>query len=216
MMNCIHRIALVFSTVAALSPGTTAVAAQTPGVSKPQAAESRTSASDPAASAGATLPAGYVIGPDDVLSIVFWRDKDMSAEVVVRPDGKISVPLLNEVQAAGLTPEQLRTTLTQAASKFVTDPTASVVVKEIHSRKVFITGSVGKSGTYPLIGDMNVLQLIALAGGLAEYADSKNITIMRDEAGHKQAFKFNYKDVIKQKHVEQNIALKPGDTVIVP
>jgi polysaccharide export outer membrane protein len=89
-------------------------------------------------------------------------------------------------------------------------------VKEIHSRKVFITGNVAKAGTYPLSGDMNVLQLIALAGGLAEYADAKNIVVMRNEGGHPQSFKFNYKDVVKQKNVQQNILLKPGDTVIVP
>jgi polysaccharide export outer membrane protein len=106
--------------------------------------------------------------------------------------------------------------LTAAAEKLVTDPNTTVVVKEIHSRKVFITGNVGKSGTYPLSGDMNVLQLIALAGGLAEYADAKNIVVMRNEAGRTQSFKFNYKDVVKQKNVEQNILLKPGDTVVVP
>lgn len=188
------------------------VAGQQPVVPAQQAAEAPVNAA-----ASVSLPAGYLIGPEDVLSIVFWRDKDMSADVVVRPDGKISLPLLNEVQAAGLTPEQLRAQLTEAASKFVTEPTASVVVKEIHSRKVFITGNIAKPGTYPLIGEMNVLQLIALAGGLQEYADSKNISIMRNnEAGHSQAFKFNYKDVTKQKHTEQNILLRPGDTVIVP
>jgi polysaccharide export outer membrane protein len=90
------------------------------------------------------------------------------------------------------------------------------VVKEIHSRKVFITGNVAKAGTYPLTGEMNVLQLIALAGGLAEYADAKNIVVMRNEGGQPHAFKFNYKDVIKQKNVQQNILLKPGDTIVVP
>jgi polysaccharide export outer membrane protein len=168
------------------------------------------------APASVPLPAGYLIGPEDVLSIVFWKDKDMSADVVVRPDGKISLPLVNEVQAAGLTPEQLRARLTEAASKFVTEPTAAVVVKEIHSRKVFITGMVAKPGTYPLMDNMTVLQLIAVAGGLQEYADSSSIVVMRNDNGQKQALKFNYKDVIKQKHVEQNVALKSGDTVIVP
>jgi polysaccharide biosynthesis/export protein len=175
-----------------------------------------TAAASPVMPAGVTPPPGYVIGPDDVLSIVFWRDKDMSADVVVRPDGKISLPLLNDVNAAGLTPDQLRAQLTAAAEKLVTDPNTTVVVKEIHSRKVFITGNVGKSGTYPLSGDMNVLQLIALAGGLAEYADAKNIVVMRNEGGQTQSFKFNYKDVVKQKNVQQNILLKPGDTVVVP
>jgi len=175
-------------------------------------------ASGPAtpASTGVTLPPGYVIGSDDVLTIVFWRDKDMSAEVVVRPDGHISLPLLNDVQAAGLTPDQLRTQLEQAASKFVAEPNATVVVKTINSRKVYITGNVIKGGEFPLNGQLTVLQLIALAGGLQEYADSKNIVVTRKENGKDQYFKFNYKDVMKQKHVEQNITLKPGDTVIVP
>jgi polysaccharide biosynthesis/export protein len=167
-------------------------------------------------SAMASLPPGYIIGTEDVLSIVFWRDKDMSADVVVRPDGKITLPLLNEVQAAGYTPEQLRVQLTEAATKFVEDPTASVVVKEIHSRNAYITGNVAKPATYQLSGDMNVLQLIALAGGLLEYADAKNIVVIRTEAGYQQYHRFNYKDVVKQKHIEQNIVLKPGDTVVVP
>jgi polysaccharide biosynthesis/export protein len=115
-----------------------------------------------------------------------------------------------------MTPDQLRAQLIKAAAKYVTDPNATVVVKEIHSRKVYITGNVAKPGTFPLIGDMNVLQLIALGGGLVEYADSKNITIMRNEGGRQLVFKFNYKDVTKGKHVEQNIVLKPGDTVVVP
>lgn len=166
--------------------------------------------------AGASLPAGYVIGPDDVLSIVFWRDKDMSAEVVVRPDGKISLPLVNDIQAAGTTPEQLRVLLEEAAGKVIKEPNATVVVKTINSRKVYITGNVLKPGTYPLTGELTVLQLIAVAGGLQEYADSKNIVVMRREDGRDHHFKFNYKDVTKQKKLEQNIALKPGDTVVVP
>jgi polysaccharide export outer membrane protein len=161
-------------------------------------------------------PADYVIGPDDQLSIVFWRDKDMSADVVVRPDGKISLPLLNDVDAAGFTPDQLRAKLIDAASKYVEEPNATVLVKEIHSRNVFITGNVAKPSTYPLNGDMTVLQLIALAGGLLEYADSDNVMVIRTESGRAQYHKFNYKNVVKQKNVQQNILLKPGDTVVVP
>jgi polysaccharide export outer membrane protein len=153
---------------------------------------------------------------DDILSIVFWRDKDMSGDFVVRPDGKISLPLLNDVQAAGLTPEEMRADLEKSAQKYIEDPNASVVVKEIHSRKVFITGNVAKPGTFPLTGDMNVLQLIAMGGGILEYADSKNIVVMRTEHGAQEQFKFNYNDVIKGKQVQQNILLKPGDTVVVP
>jgi len=184
-----------------------------------QAVAKATPPADAPVNAAATpvvLPAGYTIGPDDLLSIVFWRDKDMSAEVVVRPDGKISLPLLNDVDAAGLTPDQLRDQLSKAASKYLEEPNATVVVKEIRSRKVFITGMVVKGGPFPLVGEMNVMQLIAMAGGLQEYADSQNIVVLRNENGQQQRLHFNYKDVVKGKDVKQNFALKPGDTVIVP
>jgi polysaccharide biosynthesis/export protein len=185
------------------------------------AAPSIVRAQAPAAHAASTaavpvVPGDYLIGADDALSIVFWRDKDMSADVVVRPDGKISLPLLNEVQAAGYTPEQLREKLVEAASKYVQEPNATVVVKEIRSRKVFITGNVAKPASYSLVGEMNVLQLIAQAGGLLEYADSKNIVVLRKENGKEQHLTVNYNDVVKRRNVQQNIALKPGDTVIVP
>jgi polysaccharide export outer membrane protein len=166
--------------------------------------------------AGVPLPAGYVIGPEDVLDVVFWRDKDMSAEVSVRPDGRITLPLINEVQAAGLTPEQLRETLTSAAAKFVEEPNVSVVVKTINSRKVFITGQVSKPGVYALTAPTTVMQLIAMAGGLLEFAESKKIIVMRSENGRPVAYPFNYKDVLNRKNLKQNIELKPGDTVVVP
>jgi polysaccharide export outer membrane protein len=140
----------------------------------------------------------------------------MSADAVVRPDGKISLPLLNEVQAAGFTPEQLRAQLVEAAGKFLEQPNATVVVKEIHSRNAFITGKVAKPGTYIVSVDMNVMQMIALAGGLLEYADDKNIVVIRTEGGRPQYHQFNYRDVVNQKRPEQNIVLRPGDTVVVP
>jgi polysaccharide biosynthesis/export protein len=169
-----------------------------------------------AAPAGIALPAGYLIGPEDVLTIVVWREKDMSTDAVVRPDGQISIPLLNDLQAAGLTPDQLKVAIEKAAAKFMAEPNATVIVKAINSRKVHIVGNVIKAGTYPLQGDMTVLQLIAQAGGLQEWADSKHITVMRKEDGKDTALKFNYKDVVKQKNLQQNVLLKPGDTVIVP
>ncbi len=163
------------------------------------------------------LPAGYVIGPDDVLGISYWRNPDMSAEVTVRPDGLISLPLLNEVHAGGLTPEQLREKIAKDATKFLEEePTVSVVVKTINSRKVYITGMVAKPAYYPLSGAMTVVQLIATAGGLQEFADTKNIRIVRNENGRQVSFPFNYKDFLKGKNLKQNIELKPGDTVVVP
>jgi polysaccharide export outer membrane protein len=173
--------------------------------------------SDPKAPpAAVVIPADYVIGPEDVLEVVFWRDKDLSAEVAVRPDGKISLPVLNEITAAGLTPEQLRTQISKLAERYVESPTVTVVVKAINSRKVFITGYVEKPGAYALGGAKSVLQLIAEAGGLKEYANDKDIRIMRTEGGQQVLLRFSYKDVSKGKNLEQNIQLKPGDTVIVP
>jgi polysaccharide export outer membrane protein len=157
-----------------------------------------------------------VIGSQDQLSVVFWREKDLSADVLVRPDGKISLPLLNDIQASGLTPEQLRQSVTEAARQYIADPNASVVVRQINSRKVFITGEVARPGEYPLPGPTTVLQLIAIAGGVNEYSDKENIVILRTENGREVAHNFNYKDVVKQKNPRQNIALKPGDTIVVP
>ena len=158
----------------------------------------------------------YMIGPDDVLTIVFWRHKDLSADVVVRPDGKITLPLINDVQAANLTTDQLRADLIAKAGEFVEEPMATVVVKQVNSKKVFITGSVQKAGTYPMTSPMTVVQLIALAGGLTEFADGKNISIVRSESGKPVAFRFSYKSIANRKDLKQNIDLKPGDTVIVP
>jgi polysaccharide biosynthesis/export protein len=192
--------------VIALTVGATQMAAQTPA---------RPPASAAAEAAQKSLPPGYVIGASDVLSIVFYGDKEMSADVIVRPDGKISVPLINEVNAAGVTPEELRVRLLEAASKLVEDPDVSVLVKDIRSRNVYITGNVAKPATYPMIGEMNVLQLIAVSGGLLEYADKKEIAIIRTENGKQQRFKFNYNEVVAGKRTADNIALKPGDIVVV-
>lgn len=158
----------------------------------------------------------YVIGTDDVLSISFWREKDLAADVTVRPDGKVTLPLLNDVQAAGRTPEQLRDAIREVADAYLENPTPTVIVKEIKSRRVFITGQVEKPGLYPLNAEMTVLQLIAMAGGLKEFADGSNISVMRSEAGRVTAIPFNYRDVLKRRHLEQNIDLRPGDTVVVP
>lgn len=165
---------------------------------------------------GITPPADYVIGPDDSLSVRYWKDDDMSADVVVRPDGMISLPLLNDVRASGLTPEQLRARITEAASKFVEGPNVQIIVREINSRLVYITGNVGMSKHYPLAGPVTVLQLIAMAGGLNDYANTKNIRIIRIENGQPRSYQFNYNQVREGKNLHQNIELKPGDTVVVP
>jgi polysaccharide biosynthesis/export protein len=168
------------------------------------------------ASASAGLPADYVIGADDVLSVVYWREKDMSAEVVVRPDGRVALPLINELHAAGMTPEAFRDRLITAARRFVEDPNPTVMVKTINSRRVFIAGQVEKPGPYPLNNSCTVLQLIAMAGGIKEFAKGRNISIIRTEDGAQRVYEFNYQDALNRKHLEQNIALKPGDTILVP
>lgn len=163
------------------------------------------------------LPPGYVIGPDDLLQVLYWREKDMSAEVTVRPDGMITLPLLNDIEAAGLSPDQLRDRINELSKKFLQEePTVTVVVKAINSRKVFIIGSINRPGAYPLTSPTTVLQLIATAGGLAEFADQTKVAVMRQENGKVARYMFNYKDVARGKNLEQNIELKPGDTVIVP
>jgi polysaccharide export outer membrane protein len=168
------------------------------------------------ASTGTATPSDYVIGPDDVLGIVFWRDADMTGDVTVRPDGMITLPLLRDIKAAGLKPDELRTQIQEAASKYIEDPNVTVVVRQINSRNVFITGQIARPGAYPVTGQMTVLQIITVAGGLTEFADEKNITITRQAAAKTEHFKFNYKDVARGKNLQQNIVLKPGDQVVVP
>lgn len=191
----------------ACSQGVSAQATKAPAKGAPAA----TTAAAPVAP-----PPGYVIGPEDVLSIFFWRSKDLSGDVVVRPDGKISLPLLNDIQAATLTPDELRVKLIESATRYLEDPTATVIVKQINSRKVFITGQISKPGAYPLMGPMTVMQVIALAGGLTEYAKEQDISIMRTKDGKPVSYPFNYKDVSKRKNLAQNIELVAGDVITIP
>jgi polysaccharide biosynthesis/export protein len=165
---------------------------------------------------GIVTPPDYQIGPEDVLGIVFWREPEMNGDVTVRPDGRVTLPLIGELVAVGLRPEALRDQIKVAAGKYMADANVSVVVRQINSRKVFITGKVTTPGTYSLTGPRTVMQVIALAGGLNEYADAKNITVLRTVSGRPKSFKFNYKDVARGKNLEQNILLEPGDTIVVP
>lgn len=173
-------------------------------------------AHDAAVAPVVTPPPDYVVGPEDVLSIVFWRERDMSADAVVRPDGKISLQLLNDVVVAGLTPDQIREKINEDAKRFIEEPSATVIVKQINSRKVYITGNVERPGTFPLLRSTTVLQLIALAGGLKEFAKAGDITVVRNDASGQASYVFNYDEVKSRKNLSQNIVLKPGDTVIVP
>jgi len=199
----------------AVQPALRGQAAQTPRAEHSPAAAPAAPAAAPS-TVSVDTPGDYVIGPEDVLGIVFWRDRDLSADVIVRPDGRVSLPLLNDIDVAGLTPDQVREKITEQAKRYVDEPTATVVVRQINSRKVFITGNVERPGTFPLLRNTSVLQLIALAGGLKEFAKAGDIVVVRNDGGRQLTFPFNYDDMKNRKNLTQNIALKPGDTVIVP
>jgi polysaccharide export outer membrane protein len=217
-----NRIALATLLLLLAATGAASARQQKPPANPPAVAQApATSGTAAAGTRGVQTPADYVIGPEDVLQILFWGDKDQSSEVVVRPDGKITLPLLDDVMAGGLTPEQLKASVTTQARQYIADPNVTVIVKEIKSRKVYITGQVNKPGAYMLTDKMTVLQLIAIAGGVTEFANSKKITIVRppvqgDPNGKQVMFGFNYKEVLDRKNLKQNIELRPGDTVIVP
>jgi len=157
----------------------------------------------------------YVIGADDTLHISVWKEPDLSEQLPVRPDGKISMPLLNDVQAAGLTPLQLKDSLTEKLKKYIADPRVTVVVLAMNSRRIFVTGEVVHSGPINLLPHMTVLQALAQAG-FTQFANPKAIYLLRTENGKQQKLPFNYKEVVKGNHPEENIELKPGDTLVVP
>jgi polysaccharide export outer membrane protein len=165
----------------------------------------------------ATEDPSYVIGEQDMLDINVWKEPELSRVVPVRPDGKISLPLINDVQAAGLTPMQLATVITEKLrGKFVKEPQVTVVVTAINSQRIYLVGEINRAGAYPMLPNMTVLQALANAGGFSQFANLKNIYVLRNEDGKQVRYPFNYKEVIKGQKSEQNIILKPGDTIVVP
>ena len=160
-------------------------------------------------------PNSYLIGAEDVLKIDVWEDNRMGGTVPVRPDGKITLMLIGDVQAAGLTPLQLTASVKEKATKFLKadDPRVTVTVLAVNSRKYYMQGEVLKPGDFPLVVPTTVMQALAKAGGFREWADTKNIRIYRD--GGRKILKFNYKDVSNGKHLEQNVLLENGDIIIV-
>jgi polysaccharide biosynthesis/export protein len=164
----------------------------------------------------ATTDPGYVIGPEDMLDINVWKEPDVSRTVPVRPDGKISLPLINDVQAAGSTPQQLASAVTQKLRKYLNEPQVTVIVTAINSQRVFVVGEVLRAGAFPLIPGMTVLQALSSAGGFTTFADVKKIHVMRLVNGKHVEMPFNYRDVLRGDNPDQNIKLEPGDTVVVP
>jgi polysaccharide export outer membrane protein len=161
--------------------------------------------------------ADYVIGAADLLRIQVWRNPELSVDVPVRPDGKISVPLVDDVQAAGLTTTELKDVLTKALSEFVAAPDVTVIVHQINSKSVHIVGEVGRPTVVQLVVDMRALEVIAIAGGFTPYADKSDIRILRPNPdGSVVEYRFNYNAFLKGKHPESNLRLQPGDTIVVP
>jgi polysaccharide export outer membrane protein len=180
------------------------------------AAEQKNGAGASRAPVTAPASAEFLIGAEDVLGVLFWREKDISGDVTVRPDGIITLPLLGDIRAAGKTPTGLAMEIQTLAARYLNEPSVTVVVRQINSRKVYITGEVNAPGAYPLTGPRTVMQAIALAGGVLEYARVDEITILREVQGKTQAFRFNYSDVSKGRKLDLNIELQPGDTIVVP
>jgi polysaccharide biosynthesis/export protein len=160
--------------------------------------------------------AEYKIGAQDVLRIDVWKEDQLTRTVPVRPDGKVTLPLLNDVQAAGLTPMQLAGVLSEGLKKYINNPQVTVTITEINSRRIYVTGEVTRAGAFPLLPNMTVLQALTSAGGFTQFAKTKNIYVLRTEGGKQVKHPFNYKDVINGKKPEDNIQLQAGDVIVVP
>jgi polysaccharide export outer membrane protein len=158
----------------------------------------------------------YLIGPSDLLYIYVWKETELTQEVTVLPDGNISFPLIGEIQAQGRNVTELKSAISTRLKHYVTAPEVTVVVRQTNSRRIYTLGKLNRPAPYPLMPDMTVLQALSTAGGLAEWADEKNIFVIRREGARELQLRFNYKDYISGKNLEQNILLKPNDTIVVP
>jgi polysaccharide export outer membrane protein len=192
-----------------------AVPARTAQNTAKAASDEQAAAAESQAKQPATGKAPYVIGPQDELDISVWKEPDLSRKVPVRPDGKISLPLLNDVQAAGLTPTQLADSIKEMLRKYVTQPQVTVIVTAMNSQVVFVLGEVNRPGPIHLISGMTIIQAIATAGSFTQFANEGKIYVLRNEGGKQNRYPFNYKAAVRG-DTSQNIALKPGDTIVVP
>ncbi len=210
---------LLFALFIALAPWPVALPAQ--GVAKPvlSAAPEPVQTPPPVpprpATAAGAAPSRYVIGLDDTLQITVWKEPSLSGNIPVRPDGMISLALLGDVPAAGMTPMLLGGDITTRLKKFLTDPNVTVTVVSVHPKQIYLIGEVGRVGALPLTPDMTPLQAISAAGGLSPFADAKHVYILRGEAGKQKKIAFNYKVALKTGN-EQGVTLLPGDTIVVP
>jgi polysaccharide export outer membrane protein len=183
----------------------------------PMAATTPTPSGATAPDGGYGLSSDYVIGPEDLLIITVWKNESLSRTLPVRPDGKISLPLLHDVQAAGLTPMQLRDKLANALGEFMPNPEVAVAVSDVRSYRISVLGEVQKPGVLQLKADTTVLEAIALAGGFRDFASPSKIMILRkDGTGVTHKIPFNYNRVVKDNRSQDNVTLKSGDVVVVP
>ncbi len=196
------------------APPATQIPAATPAASP---ATTPPAAPSPALGASTPLPSDYVIGPGDVLQVSVWKNETLSRVAPVRPDGKISMPLLHDVVAAGLTAMQLRDKIATALAEFLPHPEISVSVTEVHSLRVSVLGEVQKPGVLELRGHTTILEAIAMAGGLRDFASPSKITVIRtDDKGQTQKIRFNYNRAISNSSDEPNLMLRSGDVIVVP
>jgi polysaccharide biosynthesis/export protein len=164
----------------------------------------------------ATDDPNYIIGPEDELIISVWKEPDISRNVPVRPDGKISLALLNDVQATGRTPMQLGSDITEKLKNFISEPQVTVIVAKINSQRIFVVGEVPRTGSYTLLPNMTAVDAISSAGGFTPFAKRTKIYILRKENGKMTSIPFNYKEVVKNRRSDQDVVLKPGDRIVVP
>ena len=164
----------------------------------------------------ATADPSYIIGPEDMLDISVWKEPDVSRVVPVRPDGRISLPLIHDVEAAGMSPQQLAASVSEKLRKYLNDPQVTVIVTAINSQRVFVVGEVLRAGAFALLPGMTVLQALSSAGGFTTFADVKKIRVVRSRYGKQVELPFNYREVLKGDKPDQNIKLEPGDTIVVP
>jgi len=187
------------------------------GQNPPDGAATAPTAQSGTVSANKAHDDSFVIGNDDLLAISVWKETELTKSVPVRSDGKISLPLVGEIQATGRTPAQLESEITEKLKNFITTPEVTVVVEKVNSRKYNVLGEVTKPGSYPLTTETTVMDAIAAAGGFRDFAKKSGVYVLRKSSdGQESHLKFNYKDFVKGKNTAQNVKLEPNDTIIVP
>lgn len=205
-------LAVAFSLLALVIPSR----AQEDADKKQPADTQKSAGTSEAVKKAATDDPNYVIGPQDVVDISVWKEPELSRNVPVRPDGKISLPLLNDVQASGLTATQLAAEITEGLKKFESNPQVTVIITTMKSQRFYVVGESSRPGAFDLASNMTVLDALSTAGGFTQFAKKTKIYVLRKEGNKLVRYPFNYKDVLAGKHMEQNILLRNGDTIVVP